>query len=637
MASIYLGQFNGSNTSYGAYNVSLLYDDVTRIETTITITNVRVYYEKYSSGWTTNRLATTGSIGNGQNAWYNHTINNYGSNSPATYTHALGNLSVTGVDYLTSTVSFNVQAKGTGSSTNWANTSGTVQLNYTGTISVPIINKSTVTATNADIEAATSININRYSTSHTHTLRYAFGELSGTIVTGVTTSYGWTIPTSFYAQIPNTLSGTCTIYCDTYNGATYIGTNTCTFTASVNQTNNKPSISYQFEDINDDTIYLTGATDKVVKYFSNVRFYLTATAKNSATLTLTKVTCADGKSVQSSFPNSPVIINLVESGDFTIEAKDSRGLSTYLPVSKTMINYAKLTFNTTVYRTQPTNNTIALTFNGNYFNDTFGSVSNQLGDTSGQHRIYWKYREKGAVSWENEATINVTRSGNTYNNGASPITLGTSFDYTKAYEFSFRVLDKLTTLSVPIQTVAQGLPMFSASPTNFVINSTNAKKGTYDILTTNYIVDNLTSTSTTDVLSANQGKVLNDNKLDIAKGRQMMCGFGSSTGYGQTLYVALGNSSTAYSGFVTSSSGTISNLYVYTDGSPGENQSYTCTMMKDNSATSLTCTIPAGSNNAADEANSFTVTANQRLNLRFVCSASAVGTTIIFGFTFKPS
>lgn len=508
MASIYLGQFNGTNTSYGAYNVYLQYDNVTRNETTITITNAKVYYSRYSSGWTTNRLATTGNLGNGQNSWSNVTLNNYGSNSPTEMTHTLGTVNVTGVDYLTSTISFNVQAKGTGSSSSWSSTSGTVQLNFTGTITVPVINKSTVTATNAEIEAVTSININRYSTSHTHTLRYAFGGLSGTIATGVTTSYGWTVPSTFYAQIPNSLSGTCTIYCDTYSGATLIGTNSCTFTASVNQTNNKPTISYQFEDINEDTVYLSGATDKVVKYFSNIKFYLNATAKNSSTLTLTKVTCSDGKSAQSSSPNSPVTLNAVQSGDFVIQAKDSRGLITETTVSKTLINYVHLTFNVNTYRTQPTNNTIALTFNGNYFNDTFGSVANQLGDTAGQYRVYWKYREKGTTEWSSETTINVTRSGNTYNNGASPITLGTNFDYTKSYEFSFRVSDKLTTLSVPIQSVAQGLPMFSASPTNFIINTTNVKKGDYDILTTNDIVDNLTSTSTTNALSANQGKVI---------------------------------------------------------------------------------------------------------------------------------
>ena len=90
---------------------------------------------------------------------------------------------------------------------------------------------SSVTCTDGNIESSVSININRASDSFTHTLRYAFVSLSGTIASGVGTSYGWTLPTSFYAQIPNSKSGTGTIYCDTYSGSTLIGTSSCNFTA----------------------------------------------------------------------------------------------------------------------------------------------------------------------------------------------------------------------------------------------------------------------------------------------------------------------------------------------------------------------------------------------------------------------
>lgn len=78
-----------------------------------------------------------------------------------------------------------------------------------------------------------SIHMNRESDAFTHTVRYAFGSLSGTIATGVENGTTWTIPLSFMDLIPNSTSGSGTIYVDTYNGSTKIGTHGCGFTAFV--------------------------------------------------------------------------------------------------------------------------------------------------------------------------------------------------------------------------------------------------------------------------------------------------------------------------------------------------------------------------------------------------------------------
>lgn len=78
-----------------------------------------------------------------------------------------------------------------------------------------------------------SIHMNRASSDLTHTVRYQFGSTSGTIATGVTTGTTWTIPKSLMNLIPNSLSGSGTIYADTYAGETLIGTKWCGFTATV--------------------------------------------------------------------------------------------------------------------------------------------------------------------------------------------------------------------------------------------------------------------------------------------------------------------------------------------------------------------------------------------------------------------
>lgn len=78
-----------------------------------------------------------------------------------------------------------------------------------------------------------SIHMNRKSSSFTHTVRYEFGSQSGTIATGVGTGTKWTIPLTLMNLIPNAVKGSGTIYVDTYNGSTKVGTKYCGFTATV--------------------------------------------------------------------------------------------------------------------------------------------------------------------------------------------------------------------------------------------------------------------------------------------------------------------------------------------------------------------------------------------------------------------
>ena len=83
------------------------------------------------------------------------------------------------------------------------------------------------------IGSAVTITINRQSSSFKHTVRYAWGNKSGTIASNVDTSTTWTIPLDFANNIPSSTSGTGTIYVDTYSGSTKTGTQSTTLKASV--------------------------------------------------------------------------------------------------------------------------------------------------------------------------------------------------------------------------------------------------------------------------------------------------------------------------------------------------------------------------------------------------------------------
>lgn len=107
-------------------------------------------------------------------------------------------------------------------------------ITVSGNISLPTIPRSSsISFSTGTIGSPLAITINRASSSFTHTLRWAWGSRSGTIASGLTTSASWTIPMDFCNELPNNVSGTGTLFVDTYSGSTLIGTQSKTFTADV--------------------------------------------------------------------------------------------------------------------------------------------------------------------------------------------------------------------------------------------------------------------------------------------------------------------------------------------------------------------------------------------------------------------
>lgn len=92
---------------------------------------------------------------------------------------------------------------------------------------------SPVSTTDGTLGTAQTISITASDPSYTHTLRYEFAGSTGTIASNVASSYSWTPALTMGQYIPSAVSATCTIYCDTYNGATLLGTTqtTCTLSA----------------------------------------------------------------------------------------------------------------------------------------------------------------------------------------------------------------------------------------------------------------------------------------------------------------------------------------------------------------------------------------------------------------------
>lgn len=311
---------------------------------------------------------------------------------------------------------------------------------------------SSVTATAANIGSETKITISRNSSSFTHTLTYSFSGLTGTIATKTTsTSVSWTVPTTFYAKIPNAKSGTCTITCETFSGSTSIGTKTCTFKATAAESSCKPTLSPTVTDTNSVTAGLTGDSSTLIKYFSNAAVDCGAAARNSATLKSYKITCGGD-----SITTASGTFNEVESGTFTFTVTDSRGYSTTQTVKKSIVNYVKLTcgLSNTKFTTD---GVISFRIKGNYFNGTFGDTSNVL-------ITQYRYKESGG-SYGDWVAAEATITNNTYTASVSI----SGLDYQKKYVIQARAIDELDTIESAAKTMSC-IPIFDWGESDFQFN-----------------------------------------------------------------------------------------------------------------------------------------------------------------------
>ena len=313
---------------------------------------------------------------------------------------------------------------------------------------------SSVTCSTADIGSAPTIQISRNSPSYTHTLTYTFGSLSGTIATKTsdTTITSWVLPTSFYAEIPNAKSGTGTITCNTYSGDILLGTKTCSFTATTNESLCKPILSPTVEDSNTAAVALTGDVNTFIRYISDAAITSGAAARNSATLKSIKITCGS-----QSITTSTGTIQKVESGTFAFTATDSRGYITTQAIEKTLISYINPTCNLNISNPS-TDGSLSFTITGNYFNSSFGAVNNTLS-------VYYKYKTSGGTYSDNIEATNITLNNNTY---TATISL-TGLDYKETYTFQALTIDKIKSAN-SAERVIKTTPVFSWSNDDFEFN-----------------------------------------------------------------------------------------------------------------------------------------------------------------------
>jgi len=224
---------------------------------------------------------------------------------------------------------------------------------------------SSVSVSAGVIGSSVTININRQSSSFKHTVRYAWAGKSGTIATNVDTSTSWTIPLDFANDIPNSASGTGTVFVDTYSGSTKTGTQSTTFTASV-PANVKPTFTgVSLSDLNGAAQNLIPSGNTFIQVISNIKVgFNGAVGSYGSSITGYYAEIVGKNQSTSSNGGSLGIMNYHGTIKIRASVSDSRGRwSDTREVSVTVLEYFAPALSFSIARTGSTSSTLTATRN----------------------------------------------------------------------------------------------------------------------------------------------------------------------------------------------------------------------------------------------------------------------------------
>ena len=304
---------------------------------------------------------------------------------------------------------------------------------------------------------------------------------------------------------------------------TVIGGNTyySTLDRTLTIVNANPTFtSFNYEDANNNTIALTGNSSKIINGYSTLRISnLAATANKGATLQLIQI-----NDIQYPYSeNFTIDIEKWASNKITIYVIDSRNNSTKLEalIGINFINYTEKTItNKSCLREGSINEESVLSFSGTFFNSSFGAVDNTL-------TASYKYKETSSTEWiSGNTTLTLTINENNFSyEGYIKGDTNTGFSADKSFDIQITINDLLSERTTTL-ILAVGEPAIDVYKSNVAFGgiydelenefqaqfkkAVNFENGIYINGEKFDVIDSLNSESTTDALSANMGKVLND-------------------------------------------------------------------------------------------------------------------------------
>lgn len=331
---------------------------------------------------------------------------------------------------------------------------GTLTINGNSFTLSTIPRSSSVSIGTATIGSAVTINISRQSSSFKHTLRYHWGNKTGTIASNVDTSTTWIIPNDFANDIPNSTSGAGTVYVDTYNGDTKTGTQSVSFTASV-PASMKPTFSgLTLTDTNGGARGLLSGNN-FLQIISNIQVNFNgASGAYSSTITGYKAEIVNRNLVTNSNGGTLGIMNFNGSATIRASVVDSRGRqSDTKDITINVIEYFAPILSFTALRTRETPNIIQIVRNAKISPITLsGSQKNVM-------TLSFKVAPLGSSTF---ATDNGSASGSwttqhTFNNSAA--NMAGNYVTTKSFVVVGTLSDKFTSTEFSVTVATEKVVM----------------------------------------------------------------------------------------------------------------------------------------------------------------------------------
>ena len=319
----------------------------------------------------------------------------------------------------------------------------------------------------------------------TYSIEYEFGSLTGVIKdnispTDVPATISWTIPTSFYNEIPDTTSKTGKLISYYNTLGNKIVNSTSTFIAKIPD-DDVPTITASVVTTDALSSQLSGNTSTIINGVSNVKVTMSATPTQGSTI-VNQYFYYQRNYYPMAIQNTKTLTGGYD-GVFDFGAIDTRSRKGTSRITLTAIDYRTPTIAIDDVSIS-TSGVATINITGTWFNGSFGATANTL-------TVQYRYKSSSSSSWGSWTTIsNVTKnSDGTYSATATK----SGLTYTDTYNFEARVTDKINTVSSKEYT-GKSLPVFdwSADDFNFnvpvsVLSPTNSNNPT-----TKQYVDDLT-------------------------------------------------------------------------------------------------------------------------------------------------
>lgn len=317
--------------------------------------------------------------------------------------------------------------------------------------------------TNGVIGQVATISTEGSSTSGpgTYSIEYEFGSLTGVIKDNISSAnvpatISWTIPTSFYNEIPDTTSKTGKLVSYyTFQGSKAVNS-TSSFIAKIPDSD-VPTITASVVTTDALSSQLSGNTSTIINGVSNVKVTMSATPTQGSTM-VNQYFYYQRNYYPMNIQNTISLTGGYD-GVFDFGAIDTRSRKKTSRITLTAIDYRTPTIAIDDVSIS-TSGVATINITGTWFNGSFGATANTL-------TVQYRYKSSSSSSWGSWTDIsNVTKnSDGTY---SATATLS-GLSYTDTYNFEARVTDKINTVYSK-EYSGKSLPVFDWSKNDFNFN-----------------------------------------------------------------------------------------------------------------------------------------------------------------------